>query len=91
MTSSRESWFAEPSMLTGGAVTVSLGASPASFTAPSKGTLYVTGGTVATISLVRGGVSTALGLLSGAMRMSRGDVATVVYVIAPTKVIWVPD
>lgn len=91
MTSARQSWFAEPSMLTGGAIAVSLGPSPASYTAPANGVLYLTGGTVTSISLVRGSVSTALGILAGSIRLRRQDVASIVYVIAPTSATFVPD
>jgi hypothetical protein len=91
MTSARESWFANPATLTGGAASVSLGSSPASYTAPVSGVLYLTGGTVTSISLVRGGVSTALGILAGSVRLRQRDVATVVYVVSPTSALFVPD
>lgn len=90
MTSLRESWFASPAVCVGGAGAVTLGSSPASFVAPNAGVLYLSGGTVTAISMVRGGVSVALGLLSGAVRLRRSDAASVTYLVSPTAV-WVPD
>lgn len=90
MTSARESWFAEPSMCVGAASTVVLGSSPATFTAPNAGVLYLTGGTGVAISLVRGGVSTALGILAGSVRLRMRDNASITYLTVPTAV-WVPD
>jgi hypothetical protein len=90
MTSARENWFAEPSMCVGAAGTVALGSSPATFAAPNAGVLYLTGGTGVAISLVRGGVSTALGILAGSVRLRMRDNASITYLTAPTAV-WVPD
>lgn len=90
MTSSRESWFANAGQCVAGSGSVTLGASPASFVAPTAGVLYLSGGTVTALSLVRGGVSLAIGILGGSVRMRRRDSATITYLVAPTAV-WVPD
>jgi hypothetical protein len=72
------------------AAAVALGASPASFTTQTSGMLYLAGGTVSSVALVRGGISTTLGLLAGAFRMAKGDAVTVTYVVIPTTAVFVP-
>ena len=69
---------------------VVLGASPASYTAQTAGMLYLAGGTVSSVALVRGGVSTVLGILTGAVRLAKGDAATITYAVIPTSVTFVP-
>lgn len=75
---------------TAASAAVALGASPASYTAPVAGALYLAGGTVTSIALVRGGVSTVLGILSGSVRLVQGDTATVTYAVIPTSANFVP-
>ena len=67
-----------------------MGASPASYTAQTAGMLYLAGGTVSSVALVRGGVSTVLGILTGSVRLAKGDTATITYVVIPTSANFVP-
>jgi len=65
-------------------VTVS-GASPFAFTVNQPGALLVSGGTVSSITFKRT-TTTALGITSGFIPCSTGDVITVTYSAAPTMV-----
>jgi hypothetical protein len=65
-------------------VAVTPSASPFSYTAPARGTLNISGGTVSAIAHIRGGVSTALSNSSGHYPMSKGDVLKITYSAAPT-------
>lgn len=63
--------------------------SPYSFTASQAGTMYVNGGTVSNISLIRGGVtifiaSSTNAVVARSFPMSTGDIVTVTYTVAPT-------
>lgn len=62
-------------------VPVSLGPSPASFTASGAGSLVLSGGTVSSITLTRS--STVAHLGSGPVPMVNNDVATITYSVAP--------
>lgn len=68
----------------GAVQTVSLGASPASYTASGPGSVVVSGGTVSGISLKRGGVTTALGITSGIVPVVNNDVVVMTYSVKPT-------
>jgi len=70
---------------------MSLGASPATFTAASSGCAYVAGGTVSKIEHSRGGVTTTLGITSGTVRLRASDAVTVTYTVIPTTAVFVPD
>ena len=59
-------------------------ASPFLFTAPTKGALNVSGGTVSAIAHVRGATTTSLGGTSGNYLVSKGDVLKITYSVAPT-------
>jgi hypothetical protein len=73
------------------AAAVALGASPASYLAAAAGSLYVSGGTVTVIAHVRNGVSNTLGILSGGVRLRKGDTVSVTYAVIPTAVTFIPE
>ena len=67
----------------GGAIqAVTLGASPAPYTATAAGFLALSGGTGVSVTLTRGGVTVPCG--SGNVPMRNGDVVTVTYTAVPT-------
>jgi hypothetical protein len=66
--------------------TITLGASPATYTATTKGTVNLAGGTVSQVALKRGGVSTNLGGVVGHFPVSTGDTLTITYSVVPTAV-----
>lgn len=63
--------------------TVTVGSSPFLYTAPSAGTVSVTGGTVTDISLTRNTSTIPTGLTAGLIPVSNGDVVTVTYAVLP--------
>lgn len=63
---------------------IAVGASPYDYTAANFGTVFVAGGTVSSVSLVRGGVITGTGVIAGAIPVSEGDVVRVAYTVLPT-------
>lgn len=63
---------------------VALGASPAAYTAPFRGTVVIAGGTVTIITLTRQGTAVATGLTAGIIPVSRGDILTITYAVLPT-------
>lgn len=65
-------------------VAVSPTGSPFSYTAPSYGTLNISGGTVSQVAIKRGGVSTNLGGTVGHFLASKGDTYVITYSAAPT-------
>jgi hypothetical protein len=65
-------------------VAVTPSASPFTYTAPSRGTLNIAGGTISAIALVRQGVSTALSTTAGHYPMALGDQLKITYSAAPT-------
>ena len=73
------------------AAAVTLGNSPASWTAPVAGTLYLAAGTVTVIAITRNGASTTTGLLAGTFRLRAGDTVTVTYSVIPTTKTFFPD
>lgn len=83
-----QSWYeffagltAKPAAIT----PVTLSGSPFSFTASTKGTLAVSGGTVSNVSLSRARVTGVnVGFTSGLVPMSQGDVVRVTYSAPPT-------
>lgn len=68
---------------------VTLGASPYSYPAPSKGFLLITGGSVSVIKFKRVGTYVT-GLTSGIVPVSQNDVIIITYASKPT-VIFVPQ
>lgn len=73
----------------GPAVTVSVSASPFTFTNPENVPInvMVSGGTVTTISLSADGTSfTTMGLLGGQFHLNPGQALQVVYVLAPNMI-----
>lgn len=66
---------------------ITVGASPFTYTAPFDGTLLVTGGTVSAIALSRDGGTTfiSIGLTSGLVPVSRLDQVKVTYSVLPTE------
>jgi hypothetical protein len=67
----------------GAAVTPAVGASPASFTAPSDGLYVVAGGTVSALDYGRSGAFVGLGVTAGPVPIKQGDVLRVTYTVAP--------
>ena len=68
---------------------VALPASPALYTAPSKGFVIVSGGTVSAIQFTRIGTY-LLPVTSGVLPVSKGDMLTITYTVLPT-VVFVPQ
>jgi hypothetical protein len=66
---------------------ITLGASPATYTATYRQALHITGGTVSAISLARSGTSLALATGTGLIELSAGDQVTVTYTALPTTTI----
>ena len=64
---------------------VSVGASPFSFTAPSGGFIILRGGTVSSVQFTRAN-TTLTGQTSGIFPLSQGDVLTVTYSGLPSMV-----
>jgi hypothetical protein len=69
--------------------TITVGISPFSYTAPSKGFLIISGGIVTATQFTRT-VTTLTGQTTGIYPLSQGDVLTVTYTGLPT-VTWVPQ
>jgi hypothetical protein len=63
---------------------ISVGASPATYTAAYNGSAVVVGGTVSAIALTRQGTSVATGLTAGIFPLSRGDGLVITHTGAPT-------
>jgi hypothetical protein len=68
---------------------VALTSSPFIYTAPRKGFLIVTGGTVSTIAFSRSGTFYSVGQTSGMINVNQGDQVKITYSAAPTLT-WVP-
>ena len=62
---------------------ISLGASPAAYTASTAGTVYVSGGTVTGITLTRQGTTITYAATSGNFPVCRADVLTITYTSIP--------
>ena len=75
----------------GSEVTVTVGASPFTYTAPIGGFAIVTGGTVSVIHFSRtSGVSYDTGQTKGQFALSNGDQLTITYSVKPA-VVFVPQ
>lgn len=68
------------------AQTVTVTASPFTYTAPFSGQVSVTAGTVSLISIVRQGVTVGTGLVTGLIPVSRLDQVKITYSVLPTVV-----
>lgn len=75
------------SMSAQAAKSVTLGASPATYTATYRQTLHITGGTISAIALVRSGTSLALATTTNLIELSPGDQVTVTYTVLPTTTV----
>lgn len=65
--------------------TIAVGASPYSYTAPSNGSVFVTGGTVSAIAFSRDGTTfLSTGLIAGIIPVRKKDIVRVTYTAAPT-------
>ena len=71
-------WLQQFAQQPGPIAAVALGASPASFTASSAGTLTLSGGAVSDLMLTRSGVTADLGAQRSVL-MANNDVARVTY------------
>ena len=67
-------------------VSVTVGASPFTYTALAQGYLSVTGGTVTSVSITRQGVTVLVGMLTGLFPASRLDQIQITYTVVPTAV-----
>ena len=65
------------------AQSVTVGASPFTYTAAADGVLFVSGGTVSAVAIVRQGTSVPAGITAGPIPMRRLDQVTVTYTAAP--------
>jgi hypothetical protein len=79
-------------------VAVTLGASPATFQAPSRGSLNIGGATISAVTLTRqsqtGGspiVTTLAANSAPFIPLSNGDVLTITYSVAPTTCVFIPN
>lgn len=75
------------SMGTQAPASVTLGASPATYTATYRQTLHITGGTISAISLKRSGTSLALATTTNLIELSAGDQVIVTYTVLPTTTV----
>lgn len=64
--------------------TMSVGASPATVSAPRDGMFIVAGGTLSVLEFGRNGVFVGLGVLGGAFPARRGDQIRITYLVAPS-------
>ncbi len=71
-------------------VAITIGASPFSYAAPSRGAVNVVGGTVSSIALSRNKVSTTLNGVAGVYPVSGGDSLVVTYSVVPTAMQFIP-
>lgn len=62
---------------------ITVGASPFTYTASFAGSVAITGGTVSAIALIRQGTSVATGLTTGLVPVSRFDQVKVTYTVLP--------
>lgn len=76
----------DPAPLAQPALTITVGASPFSYTASFNGSVAVTGGTVSLIQLIRQGVTVATGLTAGLIPVSRADVVKVTWSGTPAMI-----
>lgn len=77
-------------------VAVTLGASPASYQAPSRGYLALIGGTISAITLTRvntAGTTTTTSISPSSLNipMSSGDTVNITYSVVPTSSNFIPN
>lgn len=65
------------------AMTVTVGASPFTFTAPRNGLLFLSGGTLSAIQYSRGASLNVLGASTNQIYVMAGDQVRVTYLLAP--------
>lgn len=63
---------------------ITVGASPSSFTANENGNFVVTGGTVSNIQITRGTTTIAVGFNSGMIAVKQNDIMIVTWTVLPT-------
>ena len=63
---------------------VTVGASPYAYSAPERGAVLVTGGTVSAVTYSRDGATTYAMPVSGSFPVGTGDILTVTYTVVPT-------
>ncbi|WP_186267814.1 hypothetical protein [Burkholderia gladioli] len=69
----------------GAIASITIGASPFSYTAPAAGSVLIVGGTVSAVTLKRGApAAVSVGATAGSVPVSAGDIVTVTYSAAPT-------
>lgn len=85
------SFFMKPlSVLAGTQVSVSVGTSPHAWTAPAKGKLILSGGTVSAVTLTHLGGPAITVPTAGIIPVEAGDIVTITHTVAPTAV-FIPD
>lgn len=62
---------------------ITVGASPFTYTAPENGTVIVNGGTVSVVAFSRQGTLVGTGMTAGMFPVSIGDSIRVTYSVAP--------
>jgi hypothetical protein len=80
----QEALLTDPTPQAQPAQSITVGASPFTYTAPFDGTLVSTGGTVSAIAIIRQSTTVATGLTSGLIPLSRSDKVQVTYSASPT-------
>lgn len=65
-------------------VAITVGASAFDYKSPDAGVVIVTGGTVTAIAYGRNGTFTGIGVITGIIPVSKGDVVRVTYTVVPT-------
>lgn len=79
-----QQWFAQFSNPPSGISGVTVGPSPFRFVSSGSGYVAVSGGTVSSITLTRGQVSTPVGFTSGLVPVVNNDAVTLTYSVTPT-------
>jgi len=80
----QDSLLVDPAPLAQPVATITVGASPFSYTAPFSGAVAVSGGTVSVIAVIRQGTAVTTGQTAGMIAVSKFDTLKVTYSAAPT-------
>jgi hypothetical protein len=70
---------------------ITIGSSPFTFQAPSRGFVIVQGGTVSTVQFNRSGQNWTYGMTAGPFPVSQSDLLTVTYTVIPSNMVFVPQ
>lgn len=80
----QEALLPDPTHRAQPAQSITVGASPFTYTAAFDGTVAITGGTVSAIAIIRQSATVATGLTTGLIPLSRSDQVQVTYSASPT-------